>query len=90
MFSYPSELIEELDKKLPDDENMLPYGYRSMEEYMQRMEEYAARFFTLESDKQLFVEFKTLMEEMNRKEDWSIARYIGKSDDNLFGPPTIS
>ncbi|MBP3593015.1 MAG: hypothetical protein J6J44_00660 [Lachnospiraceae bacterium] len=85
VFSYPSRQIEELGKKLPDDENMIPYGYRSMEEYMQRMEEYAARYFTLESDKQLFVEFKTLMEEMNRKEEWSIVRYIGESDDNLFG-----
>lgn len=85
VFSYPSQLIEELSKKLPDDENMIPYGYRSMEEYMKKMEEYAAQYFIEESDKLLFVEFKTLMKEMNRKEEWSIVRYIGESDDNIFG-----
>jgi len=85
VFAYPSQMIEDLGRKLPDDENMIPYGYGSMEEYLHKMEEYAALYFTDESDKQLFEKFKSLMKEMNRKEDWSIVRYIGESDDNLFG-----
>ena len=85
VFSYPSEIVDELDKKLPDGETLIPYGYSSMDEYIQKMEEYAAEYFTEESDKQLFAKFKILMDEMNRKEEWSIVKYIGETDDNLFG-----
>ncbi len=54
VFSYPSGIVEELGKKLPDGEHMIPYSYSSMDE-------------------------------MNRKEEWSIVKYIGKTNDNLFG-----
>ena len=85
VFSYPSEIVDELGKKLPDGENLLPYGYKSIDEYMQKAEEYATKYFTDEDDIKLFAKFKILIEAMNRKEEWSIVRYIGESDDNLFG-----
>ena len=85
VFSYPSRIVDELGKKLPDGENLIPYGYSSMEEYIKKMEDYAAEYFKEDSDKQLFAQFKSLVNEMNRKEEWSIVKYIGETDDNLFG-----
>lgn len=85
VFSYPGKLIDELEKFLPEDENMMPYGYDSIEEYMAEMDKFADRFFVEEKSSLLYDQFKTVMCEMNRKENWSILRYLGESDDKLFG-----
>ena len=33
VFEYPSELLDKVEKYLPDGESLIPYGYNSYEEY---------------------------------------------------------
>lgn len=85
VFSYPGKIIDDLENYLPEEENMIPYGYDSYEQYMKKMDCLALQYFQEKKAQDVYEQFKNLMKEMNNKEDWSILRYIGKSDKNLFG-----
>ena len=85
VFDYPSELLSEVNKLLKPDDNLIPYGYNSYEEYFDEVDRLAEEFKDNPDKYNLFVEFKKVMREMNCKEEWSILRYIGEDDDNLFG-----
>lgn len=85
VFSYPSKLLDDLETYLPEGENMIPYGYDSFEQYMDKMDELASQYFKNEKLQDVYKQFKEQMIEMNTKEDWSILKYIGESDKNIFG-----
>ena len=85
MFSYPSSLMSKLEKYLPEGENMMPYGYDSYEEYYTEMDKYAELYFQDSEKATLYNTFKEEMHRMNVKENWSVLRYVGKTDDHLFG-----
>lgn len=85
VFSYPGEIIDELEKYLPDTENMIPYGYDSYDQYIAKMDMLALQYFQDKKSQIIYEQFKIVMQEMNDKENWSIVKYIGKSDDKLFG-----
>lgn len=36
VFSYPGKIIDDLENYLPEEENMIPYGYDSYEQYMKK------------------------------------------------------
>lgn len=85
VFTYPCSLLRELEKYLPQGHNMMPYGYDSYEEYYKAMDKYAEIYFTEEKLSNLYKKFIEEMHQMNDKEQWSVLRYVGESDDRLLG-----
>ena len=85
VFAYPCSLLSELEKYLPEGLNMMPYGYGSYEEYYAEMDKYAESYFNNDELSNLYKKFKDEMLQMNDKEQWSVLKYVGKSDDSLFG-----
>ena len=85
VFVYPGEMIDKLESYLPDDESMIPYGFDSYEQYNERMDYLASQYFLEEKAREEYEYFRIRMKEMNIKEDWSVLKYVGKSDNKVFG-----
>lgn len=85
VFSYSSDLIDKLVRYLPKGYNIDPYGYLSYDEYYQKMDRYAKKYFKDSVSSDLYKKFKEIMYHMNIKENWSVLRYIGESDNRVFG-----
>ena len=85
VFSYPSALLNELEKYLPDEENMMPYGYNSYEEYYSEMDKLAEQYFKGVDTLMLYEKFKAELAKLNVKENWSVLRYIGKGKHGCMG-----
>lgn len=85
VFSYPTKLLNKLEEYLPDGENMMPYGYKSYDEYYSEMDKLAEQFFKEPESLKFYTEFRSEMNKMNVKENWSVLRYVGKSDKGCMG-----
>ena len=86
VFEYPSELIYEIDEVLDGlSEKLIPYGFKSYEEYYEKisslLKEYADKTEIIEK----LEEIKEYIIKNNKKEEWSILKYIGELDDKVFG-----
>ena len=77
VFEYPGDLLDELEEHLNPEDQLIPYGFKSYEEYDQEIDRIARRFLDQPQVMDLFGEFKTQIYEMNRKEQWSVLKYIG-------------
>ena len=77
VFEYPGDLLDELEEHLDPEDQLIPYGFKSYEEYDQEIDRIARRFLDQPQVMDLFGEFKTQIYEMNRKEQWSVLKYIG-------------
>ncbi len=84
VFSYPSELVDEIGKYFPEDIDFIPYGYDSYQEYYDYLDEYKNKTND-EHVKALFEKLKYEIGRHNKKEDWSVCRYLGKDMEMLFG-----
>ncbi len=84
VFEYPSEMLDKVEKYLPDGESLIPYGYNSYEEYYSQLDKLSLLHKNSDEIYNIFIEFKNEMMALNRKEDWSILKYIGESTD-VFG-----
>lgn len=85
VFEYPCKLLDKLEKYLPGGENLMPYGYKSYEEYYSEIDKLAEQFFTDPDVAKMYAEFKNEMLKLNVKENWSVLRYIGKSSKSCIG-----
>lgn len=83
VFEYPCDLLDELEEYIPSEDQLTPYGFKSYEEYNQEIDRIARRFLDQPQVMDLFAEFKTQIYEMNRKEQWSVLKYIGTEVDGL-------
>ncbi len=85
VFQYPSMLVDELSKYLESLDGIFPYGYDSYEEYYGTIN----NLISNNSDNLELVEklneLLNKMYEMNRKEEWSVLKYIGPTDKACFG-----
>lgn len=86
VFSYPSDLLRKVESLLPEDECLIPYGYKSYDEYYEQIDkcryEYAADNLELEM---LLLQLKLEIQKMNIKEDWAVLRFVGNSTPEIFG-----
>lgn len=85
MFSYPSSLLNKLEKNLPEEHNMMPYGYSSYDEYYSEMDRIAEEYFQDSDLSDMYHRFTEIMHQKNVKENWSVLRYVGETDNHLFG-----
>lgn len=96
VFSYPA-FLSEVDEALADVEIgpraepgearpslLMPYGYESVEEYLGVLDAYKQKY----AGTPLADELSRLawrIELMNRKEEWSVLRYVGPEGDSVLG-----
>ena len=84
VFNYPSGLIDEIEAYYPEDFNFIPYGYNSYDEYFAFLDKYKNDT----DDEKLISLFEKLKLEIiryNKKENWSICRYVGKKMSLITG-----
>jgi hypothetical protein len=85
VFSYPSTWLNKLEDA--GENNLDPYGYCSYEAYYADIDK---RINERQVDNnaeivELLKSFKDLMLQMNKKEEWSVLKYVGEDTDAIFG-----
>lgn len=85
VFEYPSELIYEAEKLLGSADGITPYNYDSYEQYYEYIDALIAQHEANPEIKQKLLQVRDKMLQMNRKEDWSVLKYVGPTDDSCFG-----
>ncbi|MBR4880584.1 MAG: hypothetical protein IKU19_01540 [Clostridia bacterium] len=85
VFDYPSKELYIAEKLLGSGVGIFPYNYDSYEEYYGKLE----NLITEHTDNTEIVEALILVrdgvKEMNCKEEWSVLKYLGPTDDSFFG-----
>lgn len=82
VFSYPSDLLCKLNDE--GEEELDPYGYDSYEEYFAEIDVRMADQQNQEIAN-LLRKYKEAIIQMNKKENWSVLKYLGEDTDSLFG-----
>ena len=86
VFSYPTELVYEIENLLSQGESLTPYGYSSYQEYDSVIEKCRAKYAKEGSKLDLLLtDLKVKIHAMNIKEDWVVARYLGEKKNSVFG-----
>lgn len=85
VFDYPSKEILELEELLGTSVNLFPYNFESYSEYYAGLDSLMEANKTNKEIVEKLVQLHNLVFEMNQKEEWSVLKYIGPTDDNLFG-----
>lgn len=83
VFEYPSRLLRKLEEYIKPEDQLDPYGFASYAEYESEIDRVASRFADRTDVMALFAQFKEKIREMNRKEEWSVLRYIGPADERI-------
>lgn len=84
VFEYPCGLLNKIDAHLPQADHLDPYGYSSYEEYDSEIDRVMKKYAHREDLCALLCRYKSEIYEMNRKEQWSVLRYLGPDDGRLF------
>lgn len=85
VFDYPSELICEAEKLLGSSVGIFPYNYESYESYYGTLDNLIEAHAKQPEIVAALKKVRDKVKEMNRKEEWSILKYIGPTDDAVFG-----
>lgn len=85
VFDYPSKLIYEAEQLLGSSEGLFPYNFDSYEDYYVSVDALIAKHEADGAVVQKLHEVREMVAKMNHKEEWSILKYIGPSDDSCFG-----
>lgn len=78
VFEYPSELLNRLEERIGC--GLMPYGYDSYEEYFEELENLKSKLSDPQAIK-ILDDYKIEIIDLNKKEDWSICRYTGNTND---------
>lgn len=85
VFDYPSNLISKAEKMLSPEEHLTPYGYNSYDDYFAYIDKLIIKHQNNSALTKTLEQVKVKVKEMNIKEDWSVLKYIGESDDSFLG-----
>lgn len=83
VFQYHEWPERELLELIGD--HLIPYGYKSYESYFEKIDRYIQQYADNPRVVWLLTKGKEKMIEWNKKEEWSICRYLGEDTDNVFG-----
>lgn len=83
VFEYPSWPEDEIEKLV--GEPLFPYGYKSYQEYFDKVDSLIEQHKNEKSTVQLLLKCKEIIALFNHKEDWSICRYIGEDIGDIWG-----
>lgn len=85
VFEYPGPLIDKIADLTGRSEAVLPYGFNSCEEYFASLDREIASNEHFHNAASLLKQLKAEMLQLNRKEEWSILRYLGPSTGRVLG-----
>jgi hypothetical protein len=85
VFDYPSELIYEAEQLLGSSEGLYPYNYDSYNDYFSSIDDLIKENSNNFEIVSKLTQIREMVQKMNQKEEWSILRYIGPSDDGPCG-----
>ena len=83
VFEYPSWPEDEIEKLV--GEPLFPYGYKSYQEYFDKVDSLIEQHKNEKSTVRLLSKCKEIIALFNHKEDWSICRYIGEDTGDILG-----
>lgn len=81
VFEYPSDLLDEVNKLLPEGESLMPYGYKSYDEYYDEWYKFFQNAAD-EKDKKKLDSFANRMLSLNVKETWAVLKYVGETSED--------
>lgn len=85
VFEYHSSLIYKAADILGSSEGFFPYGFASYEAYFASLDGVIAANTHRPEALKLLKKLRNEMVRLNRKEEWSVLRYIGPSTGKLLG-----
>ena len=85
VFVYPSKLICEAEMLLGSCEGLFPYNFDSYEDYFGSLDALIALYAADTTIKHKLFELRKMVWKMNQKEEWSILKYLGPTDDTALG-----
>ena len=85
VFVYPGGLLKKVNKFLPQEETLDPYGFKSYEEYYSAIDQWITFCKSNEEAVSVLQAFRKEMLQLNCKESWSVLKYIGPSQKSVFG-----
>jgi hypothetical protein len=86
VFSYPGNLLDKL--RDAGEDNLDPYGYFSYEEYYAEIDKRIDKRHNNAEIVELLQSYKDFVLQINKKEVWSVLKYIGEDTDGIFGLKT--
>ena len=85
VFEYPSELINEAEELIGTTTGLIPYNYESYEEYFNYIDLLIRENADCNKTVAKLRELRDSIRDMNQKEEGSILKYIGPTNDACFG-----
>ena len=84
VFEYPRSLITKVERLLETEVSIIPYNYESYEEYYGMLDHLTENYKDSEII-EILHQLRLKMMELNCKEEWSILKYIGPTDNSCRG-----
>ena len=84
VFDYPSGLIYDAEKMV-SGKSLMPYNFDSYEEYYSFLDKLICEYKNNPQIVEILIKVKTTVRQMNTKEEWSVLRYTGQTDENRLG-----
>lgn len=84
VFDYPSELICEAEKLIGSSVGLFPYNFDSYEDYYNMLDNLMAACSGYPKIVEILMQVRDKVKEMNCKEEWSVLKYVGSTDDAVF------
>lgn len=85
VFDYPSKLIFEAEQLLGSSLGLFPYNFDSYADYFCSIDALIKDNINRPEVISKLEKIRDMVKIMNQKEEWSILRYVGPSDDSLLG-----
>ena len=85
VFEYPGELLSKTEKLMDAPCSLMPYNYNSYDEYFNMIDSLIAEHSENIQIVEKLNEVREMVYKMNQKEEWSILKYLGPTDDACFG-----
>ena len=82
-WEYPDKLINEVEGILVNESGLFPYNYDSYEQYESFIDALVEKYKGSSKAVEKLNELRIAVRKMNQKEEWSICKYLGLSDDGL-------
>jgi len=81
VFDYPSKLIHDAELIVKPPRGLLPYNFDSYAEYYGYLDELIDTYANAPEIADTLIRLKQRVIDMNQKEEWSVVKYVGPSDD---------
>ena len=85
VFEYPCDLLDQVNSILPEGEDLIPYGYDSIDSYCLEMEKWLDYFSEDKEKYDLILRYYYKVVIQTFPEAWAVLKYVGESTDEGIG-----